>query len=194
MTEIMTSWSSNPQHYMVLLIDENQHFARITKTFLKQAGIVSVVHCLDASDALALLAHITPGVIFVDLHVKPDGGAALLKKLRDPNFSPYPLVPVIMMANGATIQDVCAARDAGSSEFLTKPLSLKGIERVLKSTLEKEREFVITTSFRGPDRRRHKDSNVLRERRGKDKPVTESRPTDRCETTPAADQLSLKDS
>lgn len=161
----MIPWSSNPQQYSALVVDENQHFAQITKKFLVQAGIRSVVHTTSPEEALGYLTHMTVSVVFVDLHVTPGGGIELLKKLRDPNFSPYPTIPVIMMANGATMQDVCAARDAGSTEFLAKPVSLKGMERVLKSALERERDFVVVANYRGPDRRRRKVDDVARDRR-----------------------------
>jgi hypothetical protein len=53
-------------------------------------------------------------------------------------------------------QHVEAARDAGVTEFLAKPVTVKGVGALLNSLLTNPRPFVRTQTFTGPDRRRRK--------------------------------------
>ena len=49
---------------------------------------------------------------------------------------------------------IVAARDAGVTEFLKKPLSANVIGLRLMQTLENPRPFVEAPTYAGPDRRR----------------------------------------
>lgn len=160
----MISRSFNPASRTALVIDENQHLARITKDFLAQAGLRSVVHTTSPDEALTYLSHMTVDVLFIDLHVKSGGGIELVKTLRLAIDSPCPAIPIVMMASSASAQDVCAARDAGATEFLARPISLTAMERVLKVVFEKSRPFVEAGGYKGPDRRRKRVA-VPRDRR-----------------------------
>ena len=52
---------------------------------------------------------------------------------------------------------VLAARDAGASEILAKPLTIKGLLDRLIAAVDRPRPFVRATTYAGPDRRRRTD-------------------------------------
>jgi hypothetical protein len=60
---------------------------------------------------------------------------------------------------------VCLARDAGITEFLAKPVSATLIYRRIAAMVENPRDFVETSSFFGPDRRRRAIGPTGSERR-----------------------------
>ncbi len=52
-----------------------------------------------------------------------------------------------------------AARDAGVTEFLTKPISPKALYQRIVSVVTNPRPFIKTKTYFGPDRRRHASLN-----------------------------------
>jgi DNA-binding NtrC family response regulator len=64
------------------------------------------------------------------------------------------------MITGHTEMDrVTAARDAGVTEFLAKPISAKGLYQRIVSVVANPRPFIKTNNYFGPDRRRNNSSN-----------------------------------
>jgi hypothetical protein len=51
------------------------------------------------------------------------------------------------------------ARDAGVTEFCTKPVTAAEMVRKVASVIDRPRPFVRSESYFGPDRRRHDDPN-----------------------------------
>jgi two-component system chemotaxis response regulator CheY len=51
------------------------------------------------------------------------------------------------------------ARDAGVTEFLTKPLTARGVVERLHQAIDNKRPFIRSSSYFGPDRRRRTDAN-----------------------------------
>jgi DNA-binding response OmpR family regulator len=82
----------------------------------------------------------------------------LLNKIRNDTNSDNPFVPVIMVTAHGEADRVIEARDAGMTEYLTKPISAKGLYQRIASIVESERPFVRVSDFFGPDRRRKKEA------------------------------------
>ncbi len=59
-----------------------------------------------------------------------------------------------MVTAHSEIDRVIEARDAGMTEYLTKPISAKSLYQRIASTVESERQFIRVSDFFGPDRRR----------------------------------------
>ena len=74
--------------------------------------------------------------------------------LRDDPTHPATHVPVMMITGFAEKHHVEAARDAGVTEFLAKPVTVDGVEARLRSVIENPRQFIRSKSFVGHDRRR----------------------------------------
>jgi hypothetical protein len=56
---------------------------------------------------------------------------------------------------------VTAARDAGVTEFLAKPISAKGLYERIVNVVASPRPFIKTKSYFGPDRRRMISPNYV---------------------------------
>lgn len=57
------------------------------------------------------------------------------------------------------------ARDMGVTEFLAKPFTIQAIGNKLISIIERQRQFVHTRSYFGPDRRRRQADIDFEDRR-----------------------------
>jgi DNA-binding NtrC family response regulator len=83
------------------------------------------------------------------------------------------MVPVIMITGHSTLRRVAEARDVGVTEFLSKPVTARGVIERITQVVEHPRSFVKTDRYFGPDRRRRDDPNYPGPyRRLADKPPT----------------------
>jgi DNA-binding response OmpR family regulator len=81
-------------------------------------------------------------------------GLELTQMIRQPGGNANPYVPIIMMTGHSEKRRVTAARDAGITEFLAKPVSAKGLYERIVSVIVNPRPFIKTKTYFGPDRRR----------------------------------------
>jgi len=140
--------------YQILLVEESVSAARILTTALSQCGMRSVVVASTLEDVFGVLSHSRIDAVLCDWTGKDSMGFDILKAIRDPEGIYNSKLPVIMMSSDPSLVKVTQARDAGATEFVAKPVSVKSLTRALWSALEKGRPFVESDHYFGPDRRR----------------------------------------
>ena len=69
--------------------------------------------------------------------------------------------PIIMVTGHTEKARVTAARDAGITEFLAKPISAKGLYQRILNVVANPRPFIKTKTYFGPDRRRNVNANYV---------------------------------
>ena len=108
-----------------------------------------------------------------DLAMQPLDGIDFVRLLRNSPDSPNPMVPVVMITGHSTMRRVSEARDVGVTEFLSKPVTARGVIERITRVVDHPRPFVRTQDYFGPDRRRRDDPNFPGPyRRKNDKPTT----------------------
>jgi DNA-binding response OmpR family regulator len=85
-------------------------------------------------------------------------GLELIQMIRQPGGNSNPFVPIVMLTGHTERTRVTAARDAGITEFLAKPISAKGLYQRIFSIVAHPRPFIKTATYFGPDRRRTMNS------------------------------------
>lgn len=138
-----------------LVVDDNPHMRKLVATVLEAYGAKEILHAESTTQALQLCSSAKPDLLILD-YLFPGGesGVEFAQKLRTDPDSPCPFVPIIMLTAHAGLDAVRAARDAGISEFLAKPISAGALYSRIYSVIETPRPFVRTQSYFGPDRRR----------------------------------------
>jgi DNA-binding response OmpR family regulator len=101
---------------------------------------------------------IAPDIIVSDLVMSPINGLLFLRWMRTSKDSPNKMIPFIMLSGAADEGYVHSARDLGATEFLAKPFSATSVYVHLLKVIEQPRQFVTTTKYFGPDRRRKKST------------------------------------
>jgi DNA-binding response OmpR family regulator len=86
--------------------------------------------------------------------MKPMDGLEFSRNVRTNVSSPNPFVPIIMITGHTEKHLVVAARDAGITEFLAKPITAQSLFSRIAEIVERPRAFVRCDSYFGPDRRR----------------------------------------
>ncbi|MCH8488950.1 MAG: response regulator [Oceanicaulis sp.] len=138
----------------IAVVDDNAAMRGIVRSVLGAFGITQVYEAADVEAALQILRAEKIDVLICDWKMKPVDGLSLVRTLRDPEESPCPLLPIIMLTAYAEPSKVKEARDAGVTEFLVKPFAAEGLYGRLQMIVNRPRPFVRTKVFFGPDRRR----------------------------------------
>ncbi len=142
----------------VLIIDDNTHMIKIVKTILKGFGVATFFEATDAADAFDLVRTNGPDIIIVDYQMNLLDGVDFVRLVRTGQDVSNPYVPIIMLTAYSERKRVLAARDAGITEFCCKPVTAEELYKKFCSIINSPRQFVRTSSYFGPDRRRHDDT------------------------------------
>jgi CheY-like chemotaxis protein len=138
----------------VLIVEDNQHMRSLLRSLLNSVGIRDVVEASSGGSALTLLREKKCDLVLSDLAMKPMDGLEFSRTVRTAENSPNPFVPIIMITGHTEKHRVEAARDAGVTEFLAKPITAHSLFSRLAEIVERPRAFVRTEAYFGPDRRR----------------------------------------
>jgi len=144
-----------------LIVDDNRYMRQLLRTLLRGYGVREMFEASDARSGIDLVGDVRPHFVLTDDDLKPVSGVAFVKMIR--RLCPPPLcsVPVILITAHADMRRIQAARDAGVTEALCKPVTAKNLFNRITEIIERPRSFVRTTEFIGPDRRRRPDSSYV---------------------------------
>jgi two-component system chemotaxis response regulator CheY len=127
---------------------------RIIRTLLHGFGAREVYEAEDGATGLDAFNHHAPDIILLDWAMPIFDGLELTQMIRQPDANGNPFVPIIMITGHTERSRVTAARDAGVTEFLAKPISAKALYQRIVNVVINPRPFVKTKNYFGPDRRR----------------------------------------
>lgn len=142
----------------ILVVDDNPHMRSLVTAVLQAFGVTQIFEAADGQDALTKLRSTACDIAIVDWVMPGMSGLDLTKTIRNAPNSPNPFIPIIMLTGHTSLDHVEAARDAGVTEFLAKPVSAKGLMSRMQSVIEHPRPFVRTEVYFGPCRRRRRDN------------------------------------
>jgi len=160
--ENMTTQSVSAQAFerlRVLIVDDNHHMINIVKTILRGFGIKHFHDARDAAEAFDVVRHDSIDLIIVDYHMDLLDGTDFIRLVRTADDSPNPYVPIVMLTAYSERTKVIKARDAGVTEFCCKPVTVNELYKKVASVINRQRPFVRSATYFGPDRRRRKDPN-----------------------------------
>jgi two-component system chemotaxis response regulator CheY len=150
----------------VLIVDDSDHMLHLVQRLLFAMRIKNVRLAADAAAAFALMKAAPPDVIILDWNMIPLDGIDFIRLVRRGSDSPCPEVAILMLTAHTEAHRVVAARDAGVSWLIAKPVSFKSLYSALVRVVEDERPFVSSEVYVGPERRGKKRAAVTKERRG----------------------------
>ena len=143
----------------LLVVDDNMHMRTIVLSLVQGLGVHEVRQAAEGGAGLRLLQQAPADIALVDLNMAPVDGVAFTREVRNSPDSRDVYLPVIMMTGQAERGRVEEARDAGVTEFLLKPLTLRSLVDRLEAVIHRPRPFVRTAAYFGPCRRRRADAS-----------------------------------
>jgi two-component system, chemotaxis family, chemotaxis protein CheY len=142
-----------------LVIDDNVHMRRIVRTLLHGFGARDVYEAEDGAAGLEAFTSYGPDIVVTDWAMPIFDGLELTQMIRQPGANANPYVPIIMLTGHSEKKRVTAARDAGITEFMAKPISAKSLYQRILNVVANPRPFIKTKTYFGPDRRRTVNSS-----------------------------------
>jgi CheY-like chemotaxis protein len=142
-----------------LVVDDNAHMRRILRTLLHGFGSREVYEAEDGAAGLEAFTQFIPDIVITDWVMPVFDGLELTQMIRQPGANANPYVAIIMLTGHSEKRRVTAARDAGVTEFLAKPISAKSLHQRIVNVIANPRSFIKTSAFFGPDRRRNVNPN-----------------------------------
>jgi len=137
-----------------LIVEDNAHMRALLRALLNSAGIMDIAEATNGRTAIDLLRQRKSDLVLSDLAMKPMDGLEFTRHVRNHEHSPNPFVPIIMITGHTEKHRVEAARDAGVTEFLAKPITAQNLFARIAEIVERPRAFVRCENYFGPDRRR----------------------------------------
>ena len=137
----------------VLVLERHLLIRRLMTDVFREFGVPTISSTQEPNAAFEFFENIPPDIIFCDWTPGLDG-LEFVRRVRQSEKSLNPFVPIVLLTAHTELHHVCAARDAGMTEFLAKPISVSLIYTRICSVIESKRKFVRCTDFFGPDRRR----------------------------------------
>ncbi len=131
----------------------NEQLADYVWHFLKGKGAdnVQVVH--SSKDALNRLRDFQFSHFFVGHHLEEFGGPAFARFIRM-SSGRVSEAPIILLMSNPDHEKVAESRDSGVSEIMGIPFTGIQLDERLKHISKRPKEFIRTTSYIGPNRRR----------------------------------------
>ncbi|MBS0384783.1 MAG: response regulator [Proteobacteria bacterium] len=138
----------------LLIVDDNAQMRKLVRALARAGGIVHLSEAETAAQAIEILRAAPVDLVMVDWKMRPVDGLSFTRMIRWNGNSPNPFVPILMLTAHTEASRVAAARDAGVTGFLKKPISTRLFFDRVGSALTDSRQFIRAEDFFGPDRRR----------------------------------------
>ena len=119
---------------IVHYVEDNATNVEVMRGILAQRPQVQFVVSVTGLDGLAAIRAQLPDVILLDMHLPDIDGLELLRHLKDRPETQR--IPVIVVSADALSTQIDRALDAGAAHYLTKPVDIGELLRLLDSVLE----------------------------------------------------------
>jgi len=121
----------------ILLIEDTQEVIMMMKDYLELAGY-NVVTAQDGLEGIAQAKLTHPDLILMDVQMPRMNGLEATQKLRsDVEFKHTPIIALTALAM-ATDRERCLA--AGMDEYISKPINLRSLSKIIQSFLSSRKE------------------------------------------------------
>jgi PAS domain S-box-containing protein len=124
----------------VLHIEDNLANLELVEQVLTRSGFVELLAAMSGSLGIELAREHRPHLILLDLHLPDMSGTDLLDALRaDPRTAE---IPVVVVTADATPSQIQRLRDSGVAAYLTKPIDIRELLRVVETMSSRPGELL----------------------------------------------------
>jgi len=138
----------------ILVIDDDRRLAQLLESVLRALGFTRITLCFDGVEAWKLLRDNPYDLLICDWVMQQLDGIELIHRLRHDETSVNRLMPILMLSGHSDRDMVEKARDAGITEYLTKPFTASSLCGRISHIIDHPREFVASRQYAGHSRRR----------------------------------------
>ncbi|MFN2462654.1 MAG: response regulator [Candidatus Dormibacteria bacterium] len=115
----------------VMLVDDDPQLRRVVSMFFELEGF-NVVQAEDGRHAIEMLAEYVPDIVLLDLMMPEVSGVEVCRHIRASGT--LKKIPVVVFTAAELQEEELTA--AGADRFITKPYSLEGLRRVVRTLIK----------------------------------------------------------
>lgn len=128
---------ANPATHKVLYVEDNFSNLTLVQAILAQRSGIELLSAMQGRSGLELARERRPDLILLDLHLPDLPGDTLLQALKEDERTRE--IPVVMVSADATPTQIQRLLGLGAKAYLTKPLEIPVLLRVVDGTLAEKR-------------------------------------------------------
>jgi CheY-like chemotaxis protein len=137
-----------------VIVEPEWNVRRILRSIIARQGIDPIHELSGANELTQTLIEHKPDLLFVDADAAEIDGLRFIQTLRQSSLPNNPFLPAIAMTREATPTMMARFAASGADDLLTKPFSIKQVLDRVANLAEARKNFVVTSDYIGPDRRR----------------------------------------
>jgi CheY-like chemotaxis protein len=138
----------------ILVVEDTAPMRKLIVSVLETMEVGNIYSAEDGEQGYELVRKHNPDIVIADWHMSPMNGIDFTNEIRTNTLSPNRMMPVVLVTGYSAMQRVGEARDVGVTEFLVKPFSANDLAKRIAYVINKPRDFIDTSDYFGPDRRR----------------------------------------
>lgn len=116
----------------MLYIEDNLSNLRLIERILMKRPTINLISAMQGQMGLDMAYEHRPDLILLDLHLPDMTGNEVLRRLQEDSRTAS--IPVVVLSADANPQQVDKLLDAGARAYLTKPLDVKQLLKILEET------------------------------------------------------------
>jgi DNA-binding response OmpR family regulator len=136
----------------VLVVERSPLVRRLLAAVLGEIGVRHVVATESPDEGFGAFVAAPADLVLVAWS-SDFNGIELLRRVRTDPRSPDPRAAVIVMRSNDQSRHALTARDAGATDYLPMPLTVRELFARISAAVEDDRPFVRCPAYAGPDRR-----------------------------------------
>ena len=118
----------------ILIVDDEQANILLLTKILNIHGYTNVSHTTDSEEVVNIMSTNKIALVLMDINMPFMNGYEVLEKIR--NSQELKNTPVIAISGDVSSDDVNAAIEAGFINYVTKPINMKKLIKVISDTIE----------------------------------------------------------
>jgi len=133
LTSLDESIESKQESYLILIVEDNEANIMTVSSYLKAKGY-QILSASNGEEAIALVQSVKPDLILMDIQMPVMDGLEAIKRIRQiPSFVN---LPIIALTGLAMDSDCDRCLEAGANDYLSKPVKLKQLTKVIQQLLQ----------------------------------------------------------
>lgn len=142
----------------VVLFNPHLYMRTMLRSTLMGLGFKDVYDYGELDRTRDAIIERAPDLVLLDLDEEKENTCALIREIRQTSISDNPFVAIIALSwqpNSATVNN---SMEAGIDDLIVMPISIKSIFDRVDTLIQNRKEFIVTSSYVGPDRRATTDA------------------------------------